>query len=1062
MAEGSINNKIAAPRIVVTLQRERLFRSLDQGRQFPLVWLSGPGGAGKTTLAASYLEARSLQSLWYQIDESDADLASFFFHLGLAARQAAPCSTLQLPLLSMEYLADLSVFTRRFFDQLYQQLSSPFIIVLDDYQQLPGSSPLQALLRGIITAVPAGITFLVISRYEPPAEYARLLANQVMHVINGQEIRFDLDDAREMITLRCGMVFPEQAVMRLHRKAEGWAAGLVLLIEHLRREKGDLDFLDHFTPARVADYFASEVYDQLDNHTREFLLKTAFLPRITVPLAEQLTSSPHCRLILSTLARNNYFTTLLQGVDAYQYHQLFRDFLRDRAAVLLPAVKVREIRKRSAELLAEAGFVEDAGVIYGELADWVALAAMALHHAPQLIAQGRNQLLDELLTRLPAEIVAQDPWLLFWLGCANMTKGYAVARKHLENAFPLLDERRDATGAYLAWSGIVDTIVNEWAEFERLDVWIEALYRLRKSYPEFPSVEIEGRVAGSILGALMFHLPQHPDIDTWAERIFTLVKESSDPATRIISGHTLVLYYLWWSGNHTRLGLLMDLLRPPSQGDTLLPLPRVIWVTLEGLQHWVAGRGFEGQKSFHQGLAIAAESGVHVYDFMLYFLGIISYLDEGDFRNGGHYIKELFSMLDRSQHLNVAHCQYVAAWQAVLEGDVDRAREHVTSGLEIAMQIGGPFTLASVWAAWTHVLYLDGRLDEASIASEQGIQMARDCNCQLLVCRNLMVKAFFAFQHSDLENGLAALREGMSLASRMRFMNFSWWHRAIMTELCQQALASEIEVDYVRELIRLRRLIPERPPLHLENWPWTIKLEMFGTFRIICEEEPVSFSGKVQKKPLELLKALVTLGGRESFEGELTDLIWPEVDGDAARISLKTTIHRLRQLIGCDEVVTVREGRVMIDRRYLYADIWAFEHFLDEAGRIRDLGREAEAELLTEKALSLYQGDFLPGDEASWVLPQREKLAQRYSAGVRLLGRKMLEQGDSANAISCFRQGLAKNPLCERLYQGLIESYLAAGDYAEATAVYQQCKKKLATNLGKPLSAATEMLLERI
>jgi len=49
-----------------------------------------PGRLRQTTLVASWLESRKLPSLWYRLDEGDADLATFFYYLGLAAKKAAP------------------------------------------------------------------------------------------------------------------------------------------------------------------------------------------------------------------------------------------------------------------------------------------------------------------------------------------------------------------------------------------------------------------------------------------------------------------------------------------------------------------------------------------------------------------------------------------------------------------------------------------------------------------------------------------------------------------------------------------------------------------------------------------------------------------------------------------------------------------------------------------------------------------------------------------------------------------------------------------------------------
>jgi predicted AAA+ superfamily ATPase len=52
--------KITKPRLPKVLERGRLFRILDGGRQYPVIWVTGPAGSGKTTLVVSYVETRGL------------------------------------------------------------------------------------------------------------------------------------------------------------------------------------------------------------------------------------------------------------------------------------------------------------------------------------------------------------------------------------------------------------------------------------------------------------------------------------------------------------------------------------------------------------------------------------------------------------------------------------------------------------------------------------------------------------------------------------------------------------------------------------------------------------------------------------------------------------------------------------------------------------------------------------------------------------------------------------------------------------------------------------------
>src|SRR5687767_14121000 len=80
--------KLSPPRLAGVYQRRALFKEIDGLRRHAASWIGAPGGSGKTTLVASYLKARRLRCIWYQVDAGDTDLASFFHYLTLAIVRA--------------------------------------------------------------------------------------------------------------------------------------------------------------------------------------------------------------------------------------------------------------------------------------------------------------------------------------------------------------------------------------------------------------------------------------------------------------------------------------------------------------------------------------------------------------------------------------------------------------------------------------------------------------------------------------------------------------------------------------------------------------------------------------------------------------------------------------------------------------------------------------------------------------------------------------------------------------------------------------------------------------
>jgi DNA-binding SARP family transcriptional activator len=65
---------------------------------------------------------------------------------------------------------------------------------------------------------------------------------------------------------------------------------------------------------------------------------------------------------------------------------------------------------------------------------------------------------------------------------------------------------------------------------------------------------------------------------------------------------------------------------------------------------------------------------------------------------------------------------------------------------------------------------------------------------------------------------------------------------------------------------------------------------------------------------------------------KLTDELWPDAKGDAAASTLKTALHRLTKLLGHEDAVHVRDGKLFLDPRYCRHNVWAREQSLQEFG----------------------------------------------------------------------------------------------------------------------------------
>ena len=154
--------KISRPGVQKVLKRWELFHLLDETRACSATWVCGPGGSGKTTAISGYIGENQLPCLWYQIDEDDADIAAFFYYLGVAGRKLVR-EKKDLPFLTPEYALGISTFIRRFFEQLFDRLEKPGIVMLDNYQDAPPECLLHEVVCNALSVVPKGINLFILS-----------------------------------------------------------------------------------------------------------------------------------------------------------------------------------------------------------------------------------------------------------------------------------------------------------------------------------------------------------------------------------------------------------------------------------------------------------------------------------------------------------------------------------------------------------------------------------------------------------------------------------------------------------------------------------------------------------------------------------------------------------------------------------------------------------------------------------------------------------------------------------------------------------------------------------
>ena len=1054
--------KLTTPRTAGTVPRERVFRLLDEGMRRPILWVASPAGSGKTTLVASYLAAREIPCLWYTVDCGDADIATFFYYLGLAAKKNAPRYRTPLPLLTPEYLMGIPAFVRGYFEAFYKRFKPPFAIVLDNCQEIPVDAQFNDVMNIALALLPEGINVIMLSRSAAPDAYARLLANDKISRIEWEDVRLTEEESRQIVHAKDARDLPEEMHALFHKKTEGWVAGLVLLLEAAKGKFLDYRQLESFTPEEIFGYFATEIFLKTDRQEQQFLLTSAFLPAMTVPMAEALTGIKSAGKILQRLNTRNFFTERhLRERPVFQYHPLFREFLISRAQETFASQEITATQCKAAALLVADGQAENAAALLTAAEAWEQLIALIVEQAPLLISCGRSRTIEEWLARIPQTLLENTAWLLYWKSICTMPMNPAESRTLLERAHRMFREHADDAGALLAWVGAVDACFFEFDDFKPLDSLIDWLDNRVRHCPAYPSPEIEACVAVAMCSALLWRRPTHPDIGSWMSRASALSQTSANVMLHVNAPISVATYYNW-IGDIEEHRIVLDWMKRMAARATP-PLIKIASKFLES--HFYMQQPGEHDLSLRaasDGLAMAAESGVHLLDAMLFSQMAFSALINGDRGLTETYLKKMEAVMGPGRRGAYAIYYTILSLHHLITGNVPSAAAYAHKAVSITAENGKPFpeAMSRILAAQTDFEAGDHPAAARQLSRAEDIFSQIGSKCFEYTCH--LINAYFFISHGRENDARQALRKGFALAKKKGYTHAPYfWRPDAMCRLCIAALTADIEVDYVRTIIQKLNLVPDVPPAGIENWPWPVKIYALGRFEVHKDGRPLQFPVKAPRNIITLLTLLISCGLNGASEERLADQLWPEADGDAALQSLATSIHRLRQLLGNDKAIQRRNGRLSLDAGYCWVDAHAFETLVDQAESKpqpqQPPSMDAQAHCI-EKALVLYKDEFLNESVEIWALSYRERLRDKYLKSVRRLGRQYECLGMFEPAIECYQKGLEVDNLAEEFYYRSMQCCLALGRKAEAIAIYTKCKRMLQTVLKVDPSPATETL----
>ena len=241
-----------------------------------------------------------------------------------------------------------------------------------------------------------------------------------------------------------------------------------------------------------------------------------------------------------------------------------------------------------------------------------------------------------------------------------------------------------------------------------------------------------------------------------------------------------------------------------------------------------------------------------------------------------------------------------------------------------------------------------------------------------------------------------------------------------------------------------------------------VRIYVLGQFMILRDGQPLAFGRKVPRKPLALLKMLVASSGVRVDTSVLSERLWPESDGDAARKSFDINLHRLRKVLGIQDLLTLSDGKLSFDSRKCWIDVWEFEDVVARIEGATPLSPEtgnAEYTSFVSELLRVYAGHFLEHEtQDAWAVAFRDRLRAKFGRAVMILAACLEQHHEWDQAAALYSRALELDNLAESLYRRLMICYRELGETAEALRVYRRCRDLLSVVFSITPSAETEAI----
>jgi ATP/maltotriose-dependent transcriptional regulator MalT len=415
------------------LRRGRLLDILNDRLDRRLVIVSAPAGYGKTSLLIDLAHESELTFCWLALDPLDQDPQRFVSYMIAAVSERFP----QFGARARSVLNGLTSFEDglepllvTLVNEIHDAISEHFVLVLDDFQFLDASLPLQSFINRFVRLMDENCHLILSSRTLPSLQDLTLMvARDEVGGLDFSDLGFRTEEIQALLAQNQQISLSDQDALRLAEATEGWITGIQFAdLDMLRLGKSPFQ-ATRLVGVNVFDFLGRQVLEQQSQEVRAFLLRTSMLEEFDVELCRSVLvplygGAEDVSGLLETIRQKNLFTLPVGPNGQWlRYHHLFRDYLQTRLRKDHPD-EVGPLLRRLAQVREDRGEWESAHQLYRQLGDSDGLANLVERSGDALYKHALLTL-EAWLNDLPPSVIRGRPRLLSLRGAVAHVRGNA-------------------------------------------------------------------------------------------------------------------------------------------------------------------------------------------------------------------------------------------------------------------------------------------------------------------------------------------------------------------------------------------------------------------------------------------------------------------------------------------------------------------------------------------------------------------------------------------------------------------------------------------------------------